>query len=332
MKNKNARLKEIAYDLNLSINTVSRALRDCKDISKATKEKVIQKAIEFGYMPNIISQSLKNDSVKCIAILINNFNNLYFISMYDKFAELCKKNNYDFTIIFSNEGEVSVDIIKQCISQRVDGIISFFDFSEESLNYARYNNIVSVFLGKSKREQQVSQVFTDDEVGGTLAANYLLNLYKIDTFIYIGYGKEIKNSLDRYLSFKNVISKRKPKAQIKYYKYNKNTCINDNDLQEFLTPNEIGVFAFNDEIAYDLISKLNTKVPNYQKLFPNFHIIGFDSSSTRVKGLMDIASIDFDYNLMSIEAMNILKEAFINKNFEIKKISIPTTLHQQIYL
>ena len=81
MKNKNVRLKEIAYELKLSINTVSRALRDCNDVSKETKEKVIQKAIEFGYMPNIIAQSLKNDNKKCIAILINNFRNLFFISI-----------------------------------------------------------------------------------------------------------------------------------------------------------------------------------------------------------------------------------------------------------
>ena len=32
MKNKNVRLKEIAFELGLSINTVSRALRDCSEI------------------------------------------------------------------------------------------------------------------------------------------------------------------------------------------------------------------------------------------------------------------------------------------------------------
>ena len=68
MKNKNVRLKEIASELNLSINSVSRALRDCSDISKTTKDLVIQKAIELGYMPNIIAQSLK-DEVKIPKII-----------------------------------------------------------------------------------------------------------------------------------------------------------------------------------------------------------------------------------------------------------------------
>ena len=33
-------LKTIAYELGVSVNTVSRALRDCDDISESTKEKV----------------------------------------------------------------------------------------------------------------------------------------------------------------------------------------------------------------------------------------------------------------------------------------------------
>lgn len=61
MIEKNARLKEIAYELKLSVNTVSRALRDCSDISKKTKERVLQKAIELGYMPNSVSQAIKRD-------------------------------------------------------------------------------------------------------------------------------------------------------------------------------------------------------------------------------------------------------------------------------
>ena len=88
MKNKNVRLKEIALDLKLSINTVSRALRDCNDVSKETKEKVIQKAIEYGYMPNIIAQSLKNDDKKCIAIITHNHQKFSFKKFHHFFSSL----------------------------------------------------------------------------------------------------------------------------------------------------------------------------------------------------------------------------------------------------
>ena len=51
MKRKNTTMKEIAYELGISINTVSRAFRDCDDISDSTKEKVRKKALELGYIP-----------------------------------------------------------------------------------------------------------------------------------------------------------------------------------------------------------------------------------------------------------------------------------------
>ena len=69
---KSVGLKTIAYELNVSVNTVSRALRDCDDISSETKEKVRQKAYELGYMPNNISQFIKETHIISLKI----FNNL----------------------------------------------------------------------------------------------------------------------------------------------------------------------------------------------------------------------------------------------------------------
>ena len=47
---KSTGLKAIAYELGVSVNTVSRALRDCKDISEHTKEIIRKKAYELGYI------------------------------------------------------------------------------------------------------------------------------------------------------------------------------------------------------------------------------------------------------------------------------------------
>ena len=58
MTNKATGLKEIAYEVGLSINTVSRALRDCDDIAEFTKKMIREKAYELGYMPNTVSQFL----------------------------------------------------------------------------------------------------------------------------------------------------------------------------------------------------------------------------------------------------------------------------------
>ena len=66
-------LKKIAYELNVSINTVSRALRDCDDISEKMKQKVRDKAIELGYSPNNVEDYVKKNLKKSIAFVGSNF-------------------------------------------------------------------------------------------------------------------------------------------------------------------------------------------------------------------------------------------------------------------
>jgi LacI family transcriptional regulator len=52
-------IKEIAKDLSISIGTVDRALNGRSDISLATRARVLKKAAELGYRPNIAARNLK---------------------------------------------------------------------------------------------------------------------------------------------------------------------------------------------------------------------------------------------------------------------------------
>ena len=63
-------LKQIAKELGVSIPTVSKALRDSKEISDETKQKVKAFAKLFNYRPNNIALSLKNRRTKTIGLII----------------------------------------------------------------------------------------------------------------------------------------------------------------------------------------------------------------------------------------------------------------------
>ena len=53
-------LKDLAHATNISISSVSKALRDSHEISSETKKKVIAKAQEMGYTPNPYAGFLRN--------------------------------------------------------------------------------------------------------------------------------------------------------------------------------------------------------------------------------------------------------------------------------
>ena len=163
MNSKSTGLKSIAYELNLSINTVSRALRDCDDISEATKEKVRQKAYELGYIPNNISQFIKRDGKKLITVVVNSFKNSYFSIVCEKLVHIISEFNYDFALVYSQKSKLDLDILKQCISQRVDGIITLLEPEDDVIDTARLNNIPLVMLGRNVDKDYIDLVYTDDK-------------------------------------------------------------------------------------------------------------------------------------------------------------------------
>ena len=144
----NVCLKSIAYELKVSVNTVSRALRDCSDISEKTKKKVRQKALEMGYLPSNLLHSVKEDSSKLIALVINNIKNYYFILMSNKLMFYLKREGYVCVIINLFGDKFTIDAVKECIYQRVDGIISFVEPTKESLDVVKINKIPLLIVGR----------------------------------------------------------------------------------------------------------------------------------------------------------------------------------------
>ena len=182
---KSVGLKTIAFELNVSVNTVSRALRDCDDISDETKLKVRQKAYELGYMPNNISQFIKRDGKNLISVVVNSFNNLYFNIICEKLISLFKEKNYDFSLVYTHEQFLTTNVIKQCISQRTDAIITMLEPNNDAVDVAKLNNIPIVMVGRIVDNDYVDEVYTDDTLGGTLAANYLVNFHRCNKLIYV---------------------------------------------------------------------------------------------------------------------------------------------------
>jgi DNA-binding LacI/PurR family transcriptional regulator len=59
-------IKDIAKQLNVSVATVSRALRDLPDIHPDTKKAVLDLAAELDYQPNVLATSLVKSKTKTL--------------------------------------------------------------------------------------------------------------------------------------------------------------------------------------------------------------------------------------------------------------------------
>ena len=72
------RLKDIAYRAGVSVMTVSKALRDAKDISVATKARIKDMAEEMGYVPDAAAAGLRTRSTRLFGLVISTLTNPIF--------------------------------------------------------------------------------------------------------------------------------------------------------------------------------------------------------------------------------------------------------------
>ena len=75
-------LKKIAQELNVSISTVSKALKNSNEIGVETRGRIQAFAKFYNYRPNNIALSLKHRKTKTIGVIIPEVVHYFFCSSY----------------------------------------------------------------------------------------------------------------------------------------------------------------------------------------------------------------------------------------------------------
>ncbi len=168
-------LKEIAEEVNYSINTVSRALRDCVDISDRTKKLIREKAIELGYYieKKPLYTRIKNRPL--IAFVYNNFFDYYFVKMSDILLKHFE-DKYEFVFIFRQikKEKIGLDDLKFLINNEVEIIISYINFEKDVLNFVELYGLSVVLIGSNSHFLKCNCIYCDERKKINLAANYFL--------------------------------------------------------------------------------------------------------------------------------------------------------------
>ena len=119
-----ATLKDISEVTGVSIKTVSRALNDHPDISKETKEKILEVAKKLSYRPNILARSLRQKKAYAIGLVVSDITNEFFGEVALAIEEFFKKYDYSVLLSFSNgEHDQEIKSIESLINRQIDGIV-----------------------------------------------------------------------------------------------------------------------------------------------------------------------------------------------------------------
>lgn len=197
-------LKKIAKEFDVSISTVSKALKDSHEISIEVKEKIKAFAHLHNYKPNSLALNLRNQKTKTIGVILPEIVHHFFTKVITGIEQLANEKGYNVMICLSNESyEKEVLNLQMLANGVVDGIILSVSKETEELDDYRHftdliqNGIPLVMFDRVVDNVKCNKVIADDVRGAFEATEHLIQngrskIVLITTPDYVVVGNERK--------------------------------------------------------------------------------------------------------------------------------------------
>ncbi len=321
-------MKDIAKFAGVSTTTVSKILNNKdKDISNATRERVLNLIEEHNYRPNKIAKSLVTKKTNTIGLVIPDIRNPFFPELARGAED--KANEKGYNIIFCNtddDSDKEEKYINMLVEKMVDGIV-FTAASEREKGFEGKKKF-SVPIVLVDRDIDIDgiigKVTVDNFMGGYEGTKHLLQLGH-ERILYLSGPLVNKTGSDRLKGYKKALNEFNVELKEEYIKEG-----NYKSEWGYKVINDIGnelkytsVFCGNDLIAIGAIKALKEMkldVPN------DVSVVGFDD--IYMANLIDpeLTTIRQPNYEMGYKAIEILIDAIENKEKTIKHIDLATQL------
>ncbi len=205
-------LKQIAKELDVSISTVSKSLRNSSEISEDTRQKVKAFAKLYNYKPNNIALSLKNKKTKTIGVIIPEIVHHFFATVISGIEQLANEKGYNVIVCLSDESfDKEVINMEMLANGSTDGfIISLSKETQQKKDFHHIQEVINqgmpvVLFDRVDNEIYTDKVIIDDYAAAYDAVNHLAlqgykNIALITTIDYVSVGKlRTKGYLDALL-------------------------------------------------------------------------------------------------------------------------------------
>lgn len=305
-------LKDIAEELNVSINTVSRALRDMPDISQETTCLVKETALRLGYRKNLAASCLKTAKSMMLGIVVPDICNPVFSYMYKGIELAC--NETDYTLMLGNSNgdpEKESKILLNMLDHGVDGIFLVPGMKDgQVVEVLKNAEIPYVLLQRRYAGVETNIVQSSDYEGGRLAAEHLYGLGH-RSFLYISAPMYISSAKERYDGFAAYLRQQgMPDPVIEVLECDSTRNGGYRAAKEWLGSKDgssaTAIFCFSDYMAYgvyEAITEAGLKVPG------DISVIGYDNNEYSEMIYPPLTTVDmlpFEIGSKSAEKMLVL--------------------------
>jgi len=266
MKSKST-LKKISDNLNLSISTVSRALKNHPDIAEETKKKVKDLADLLEYEPNTYAINLRTNSSRVFGLIVPAISNTFYDFFIAAVEEKARENGFSLMILQSGDDPfIEAENMRMCRANRVAGVMISITPGSHSDLYKKLEDagIPVIFFDKVPDIESCNKVCHADEEAASLAASIIIKYKKKHVLGLFG-NPELSITQKRLNAFVLQFNSDAPETNL-LIKH----CSNSNEAQqvtlEFCSkPGVDHIFAMSDEILVGVMKALhetNRRIPD----------------------------------------------------------------------
>ena len=179
LKGKEVTIYDLASKLNISVATVSRALKNDVVVSKTTKKKIADLAEEMGYRSNHFARNLRQQKTHTIGIIVHELNSTFITSVLAGIEKVATEAGYDLVITHSAESRIKEAAnANNLFHKRVDGIIASLAFDTTNLDHFKpfvEKGIPVMFFDRVEEGGNNTVVIIDNCKAGYVATQHLVD-------------------------------------------------------------------------------------------------------------------------------------------------------------
>jgi LacI family transcriptional regulator len=197
---RSAGVKEVAAAAGVSLGTVSNVLNRPERVSTATRERVELAMRELGFVRNESARQLRAGRSRTVAYVMLDATNPFFTDVAQGIEEAAEGQDLSVFLCNSdNRPERERAYLQRLEQQRVQGVlVTPIDPESPVLAELVRHGIPVVVVDRIRDTQDLCTVSVDDELGGRLAVEHLLDLGH-RRIAYIGGPEHLGQVRDRRL-------------------------------------------------------------------------------------------------------------------------------------
>lgn len=309
MKNSPVTLQSIARHLNISISTVSRALRGLPEISVATRQAVVDLAAKWDYQPNQLASSLVSSHTRTIGVVVPNTGYPFFSAIIASMEEAAIREGYSLLLSQSNESyQRELVHIQNLLRSQVEGIIISLardTVDAEHLHRLTRRQVPLVLFDRYAEEVGVPRVVVDNRLAARQAVQHLL-ANGCRRVAYLAGLPSLKISNERLSGYQDALAD----AQIDFddtlvlhCDFTTDNAIRQTNLLLAMKHPPDGILAFSDRIAIASMFALRQRgvgIPGQMK------IIGFNDepvSALLTPSLSSVAQPTYEMGQLTVSLL-----------------------------